>query len=920
MANNKNNSEQVILNRRLKPIYDAVDNGNNKKAIQEAEKLLKKHPQTFAAKGLKALALVRSERTAEAWPLVEECDEYVRKGNFDQNTIQLVVHCYKEAYVPSRIASFLEDVNKQFPGCENLLKDLFVAYVRVKDYKNQQRVAQLLSKEFHSSEYLYWTISSLVMQALNNETMGSKVFFPLAQKMFEKALSNNEKPTRTESSLYVQILEGQQKYKEVYDYLKGQLEKQNLNLDDVKMKIIETLNKLKEYEKVVKECSVCLEQNNFDLQIWQEVLKVLEQVKDDEKLRQGVLTSIQEMIKKVEQSVEKTYQKHSLLIIKCMYLKQLHSLNLDSNSYGGVLQNLKALIDTSLDKPYCFKEMAQFLGLISDKEKEELLNYVKEKVEGDNDKLTYPEMMHELLRCTYGQIQTESAEERRKYSANLVEKLNKTKTEDIFLGMAVSLVISNVLWLVYIEEERVEAQEHQQKASQSQEAIQELAVYLEHIYSTFSNSYITAVLLIRVHGVLGNTNRVEKLLRQLDVKYIQKDSLAYLNFGLAEASGRFKEAIIQYTGISAFADANDREIGASYVAAYKSGTVDQIPELVEFSQNCNNSLYLVAADVANRIYSSCFAVTTLEMAVFTLQGDDQPIEFDKLKDTRDYNVLNSIAFYNQDITEEVRKATFEEMLDMVEFRHYLCRVVSDIGWEDIPLDVIQTNFKLFKNKLEQCKLKYPTAENCKHLQGFIEPSWTKILSSTYLNLIIKIAEGGCNLFQIEENTKESTEKASKNVIETLNSLDLTPIVPEHKGEGVTEQLKDYSYAITTLALIQLMVKFVDMKIENLLVANQCLKTPFEKKCNEAFKSVQEMINGICKKMEDGLNALKQEVSSSEAALLESEYYVKLGLNDSVYAIDKDLTQSQTQSINDMIDSLSRIKNILSQFKFDAKKI
>ena len=65
MTNNKKQSgEQAVLSRRLRPIYgnnfvvvlfyllilDAIDSGKNKNAIQEADKVLKKHPNTSIAK------------------------------------------------------------------------------------------------------------------------------------------------------------------------------------------------------------------------------------------------------------------------------------------------------------------------------------------------------------------------------------------------------------------------------------------------------------------------------------------------------------------------------------------------------------------------------------------------------------------------------------------------------------------------------------------------------------------------------------------------------------------------------------------------------------------------------------------------------------------------------------------------------
>lgn len=140
-----------------------MDAGNNKKAIQEAEKLLKKHPTTYTAKALKALALIRMERASEAWPIVEEVDQIVRGGHNDENTLQVVCYCYKEGYVPEKIPLLIEEVVKREKN-ETLLLELFHGYARVRDHKNQQRVAQMLCKDFNKRQYVMWAISSIVLQ------------------------------------------------------------------------------------------------------------------------------------------------------------------------------------------------------------------------------------------------------------------------------------------------------------------------------------------------------------------------------------------------------------------------------------------------------------------------------------------------------------------------------------------------------------------------------------------------------------------------------------------------------------------------------------------------------------------------------------------------------------------------------------
>ena len=62
----KNSAESQVAERRLRPIYDWLDTGNNKKALQEADKVLKKQPEFQCCKVLKCLALIRLGKEGEA--------------------------------------------------------------------------------------------------------------------------------------------------------------------------------------------------------------------------------------------------------------------------------------------------------------------------------------------------------------------------------------------------------------------------------------------------------------------------------------------------------------------------------------------------------------------------------------------------------------------------------------------------------------------------------------------------------------------------------------------------------------------------------------------------------------------------------------------------------------------------------------
>lgn len=70
-----------------------MDNGNNKKAFQEAEKVLKKQPDFVCCKALKSLALIRLNREDEAVPIL---DSITNQGTTDEGALQAMNIAYRE--------------------------------------------------------------------------------------------------------------------------------------------------------------------------------------------------------------------------------------------------------------------------------------------------------------------------------------------------------------------------------------------------------------------------------------------------------------------------------------------------------------------------------------------------------------------------------------------------------------------------------------------------------------------------------------------------------------------------------------------------------------------------------------------------------------------------------------------------------
>lgn len=76
------------------------------------------------------------------------------------------------------------------PNNEELLSHLFMSYVRLGDFKKQQRTALSLYKLVPKNPYYFWAVMSIVMQALQaDENIAKRVTLPLAERMVSSILS-----------------------------------------------------------------------------------------------------------------------------------------------------------------------------------------------------------------------------------------------------------------------------------------------------------------------------------------------------------------------------------------------------------------------------------------------------------------------------------------------------------------------------------------------------------------------------------------------------------------------------------------------------------------------------------------------------------------------------------------------------------
>ncbi|CAE6516858.1 unnamed protein product [Rhizoctonia solani] len=160
-----------MSDRKLQPIYEALDSANPKSALTLCNKALKKQPDSILIKSLKALALIRAGKLEECITLAEQL---VASKPTDENVLSTLSHVLRALDRPQDVVNLYDDAYKQYPKNEELGCQAFIAMAKMGSWKTAQETARRLHRTFSGSSpevrYVFWGITSLMMQARAPDT------------------------------------------------------------------------------------------------------------------------------------------------------------------------------------------------------------------------------------------------------------------------------------------------------------------------------------------------------------------------------------------------------------------------------------------------------------------------------------------------------------------------------------------------------------------------------------------------------------------------------------------------------------------------------------------------------------------------------------------------------------------------------
>ncbi|KAA0704270.1 N-alpha-acetyltransferase 25 [Triplophysa tibetana] len=690
--------------RRLRPIYDYLDNGNNKMAIQQADKLLKKHKDLHCAKVLKAIGLQRTGKQDEAFTLAQEVAVLEPT---DDNSLQALTILYREMHRPELVTKLYEAAVKKVPTSEDYHSHLFMAYARVGEYKKMQQAGMALYKIVPKNPYYFWAVMSLVMQAISaqDEKLSQTMFLPLAERMVEKMVKEEKIEAEAEVQLYFMILERLGKYVEALEVVQGPLgEKLTSELQSRENKCMMLYRRLGRWSECnALSCKLLLKTPD-DWQSYMMYFDSFSHLMDESwtppqegppsaegEVHSTVAQAISFIDERVntEEAKESKHQRGPYLA-RLELIKRLREQNCpEAQQLGEPLELMFQFFVKFGEKPCCITDLKIFLDLLAPDQRVQFINRLMEAVPlgapgedgvalpGDPRALQRHLCVTQLSRCL-GLQHTDDTQSKLNiikelkahYRHSLQFGMSCLKTElqffDMYCVMAAHVYID--LWM----------------ETGDQNMLWRCLGLLEEGLSHSSTNAQYKLLLLLLYCHLGAFEPVVDLYSSLDAKHIQHDTIGYLLTRYAEALGQFAAASQSCNFSLRFFHSNQKDTSEYIIQAYKYGAFEKIPEFIAFRNRLNHSLHFAQVRTERMLldlFLDADITSSLEESVrsMSLCPEEDDIPWDNLRDNRDLTVHVSWNPSDRDLNEEHRQRSVEEETLWLKLRSLTLRLIGCIS-------------------------------------------------------------------------------------------------------------------------------------------------------------------------------------------------------------------------------------------------
>ncbi|CAL4073261.1 unnamed protein product, partial [Meganyctiphanes norvegica] len=651
--------DDSVIERRLRPIYEWLDTGNNKKAVQEADKVLRKQSNLHCARVLKGLAQLRLGKKEECQSAISAV---IKEGPTDEATLQALTICFRELHQPEEICKVYEAAVKTEPKNEELLSHLFMSYVRIGDYKQQQKTAMHLYKLKPKNPYYFWAVMSHVMQAhRSGDALVQKVSLPLAERMVHKFVTEGKIEAEAEVLTYLHILEIQGKWSEALEVLDsplaGKIVQQPQNF--LQLKRASYLANLKSWTDASQVYRTLIAQEPDNWQHYEEYIRCSLEMwanneTEDTNSHDNHLEEVSRFLHEMQRATIDEASKHRAPRLGLLHLAlMLHKQGLDDDIprlAGDIIELLYQHVKSYGDKMCCYGDIVNFLPLLEEDQINTFLERIYVLVELDSEGV--PENVLSIYRHHCWLQLKESLGKQNLLCSKHLELADSLvnlyhQTKHFSSDMAATDIRPNDTYLIIAAHNYLAAIKKSllKKENTNGEFENDIDVYplipkfcaiLEHGIEVSKANFQLKLLLIKFYNMQGALSASHIVYENLELKHIQLDTLGHVLALQMTDGAHFTAAEEIFNTTLKFFMANNKDTSDPLISSYKYGSLTRIPEFVDFRERLNNSLHFatVRAELMILELTSKVSSPLAILATFSGMGENE-LKIEKSKTTRD---------------------------------------------------------------------------------------------------------------------------------------------------------------------------------------------------------------------------------------------------------------------------------------------
>ncbi|XP_061402206.1 phagocyte signaling-impaired protein [Musca vetustissima] len=684
--------DPAVFERRLRPIYDNLEVGNNRKALQESEKVLKKHPNLLCAKALKGLALLRLGRYEESHGYLQAVAD---EKPVNDATLQVLSFCYKELEQLDKIVEIYNYAVKQSPNNEELLAHLFISHVRMEDFKSQQSVALQMYKAQPKNAYYFWAVMSVVLQGIRGPESTNptkrKIYLSLAQRMVDKMIQENKLESEQEAFLYLHILKLQENYKGALDFLNGPVCEKVYPGAPIYLKI-NLLKSLKMWSECNELLKKLLKEDHDRWDYYKDYIGTCFELydlqksekSDEENNKADTKNPLEECRDFLTEIIETSTKKVRGPNLARLELHQrLRQHNLDANTFMGEFSELVINYFRLFgDKPCCTHDISLFLPEISLKDRQELANKLlaesgisSTNLPKDKESMQKHICALQVSRICGSHLDLDIEHRLAFYTSlklhyehglsNFGKDLLPT---DMGPSDPYALLAANVMYDISQQE-------------QKSDRIFEALCLLQYVLRNSTSNFHVKLLSLKIFHMLGCLLGAQEMYEYLEIKQIQLDSMGYVHCNPMILAGRFSMARSVYdTTLKFFTNSYKERL--EYIAlTYRFCTFSKLEEFMNFKERLTNSLHYVAISVEAQLTDLVILYGNVQQnlntyMIMSIDPAEDRISWNELRDNRDLTAMIRWDPVHLVDTERERSESFKQEVEILHIRSLMLRMVA----------------------------------------------------------------------------------------------------------------------------------------------------------------------------------------------------------------------------------------------------